>query len=412
MSSPPSASPNINANDDDVHKIQENFCKNFTCCGQILDTLHDLLEHYELYHVHVPSSHSSSASTASTESQEEGVQASAFHFQHFPIATTSCSASPTSTSTGSAGSVGALKPTAGVDVSAYPYLPYTLPTAISAGSTTAGSLKRHKGDSFYLITPDHRSFNASSSSFHSSSGSQSSKPSSTASASEDDDDDRVEGERILEEENPMSAFDKTIVHSRSAMKRSHESMLDMSSFYGEQGLGGQGYFGDYPVHHHHHHHIINNSSSTSIPPLTVAPSCLTSSEDEEGLNSHVIAAAAASNDYRAYIDAAKTARRNMEYGASATGPGEERRKHQCLVPSCGKIYKNANGLKYHLQHTHSEEERDIAERIIDAIKNDPQERPYVCAEEGCGKRYKNANGLKYHMIHHHESHGQAGGSLN
>jgi hypothetical protein len=72
------------------------------------------------------------------------------------------------------------------------------------------------------------------------------------------------------------------------------------------------------------------------------------------------------------------------------------------------------GLKYHTLHTHTLAEREVAEQVLKAIRDDPAERPYVCKVTGCGKRYKNANGLKYHMLHHHNgSHTpSASGSLN
>jgi hypothetical protein len=77
------------------------------------------------------------------------------------------------------------------------------------------------------------------------------------------------------------------------------------------------------------------------------------------------------------------------------------RKHQCLVPGCGKVYKNANGLKYHSFHCHSIIERNVADAVGKAVREDPSLRPFKCTSVDCEKRYKNSNGLKYHMIHAH-----------
>lgn len=67
------------------------------------------------------------------------------------------------------------------------------------------------------------------------------------------------------------------------------------------------------------------------------------------------------------------------------------RPYQCPVPSCGRTYKNPNGLKYHATHGHKHDMSGLP----------PVERPHRCPVGGCGKKYKNPNGLKYHMTHAH-----------
>ncbi|KAG1324611.1 hypothetical protein G6F62_008998 [Rhizopus arrhizus] len=64
--------------------------------------------------------------------------------------------------------------------------------------------------------------------------------------------------------------------------------------------------------------------------------------------------------------------------------------YKCQIAGCDKAYKNANGLKYHRMHGHSEE---------DELKD--AQKPYVCTIGYCNKRYKNLNGLKYHIEHSH-----------
>jgi hypothetical protein len=80
------------------------------------------------------------------------------------------------------------------------------------------------------------------------------------------------------------------------------------------------------------------------------------------------------------------------------------RKFICAVPTCRKQYKNANGLKYHLQHAHSdgvgvpEEYAELQKR-----RDGEEYRPYQCTIVNCYKRYKNLNGLKYPIDHAHKS---------
>jgi hypothetical protein len=71
-------------------------------------------------------------------------------------------------------------------------------------------------------------------------------------------------------------------------------------------------------------------------------------------------------------------------GSSAKG-----RPYVCLVPGCGKTYKNPNGLKYHTIHGHDRDGKDTVEK------------PHRCPFPNCAKRYKNPNGLKYHIQHGH-----------
>ncbi|KAI8150238.1 hypothetical protein BJV82DRAFT_586400 [Fennellomyces sp. T-0311] len=62
--------------------------------------------------------------------------------------------------------------------------------------------------------------------------------------------------------------------------------------------------------------------------------------------------------------------------------------YKCTVPGCLKSYKNANGLKYHREHGHLNDEND-------------DDRPFRCTIGTCHKRYKQLSGLKYHITHAH-----------
>ena len=100
---------------------------------------------------------------------------------------------------------------------------------------------------------------------------------------------------------------------------------------------------------------------------------------------------------------------------------------QCPVIGCEKAYKNQNGLKYHKsvsipcslyttstsanpnQHGHNtqtlKDNNNGTFSIVDPDTLDPypgtlgmeKHKPYRC--DTCGKRYKNLNGLKYHKSH-------------
>ncbi|KAF2493656.1 hypothetical protein BU16DRAFT_551428 [Lophium mytilinum] len=88
---------------------------------------------------------------------------------------------------------------------------------------------------------------------------------------------------------------------------------------------------------------------------------------------------------------------------------EEVKPFRCPVIGCEKAYKNQNGLKYHKVHGHQnqqlKENDDGTFSIVDPLTSIPypgtvgmeKEKPYKC--EHCGKRYKNLNGLKYHRGH-------------
>lgn len=80
---------------------------------------------------------------------------------------------------------------------------------------------------------------------------------------------------------------------------------------------------------------------------------------------------------------------------STVDPETGERKFICAVPDCKKQYKNANGLKYHLLHAHSDGEGVPEEyRLFQKKREDEGHRPYVCSVENCSKTYKNLNGLK------------------
>ncbi|KAJ3065156.1 hypothetical protein HDU98_011456 [Podochytrium sp. JEL0797] len=79
---------------------------------------------------------------------------------------------------------------------------------------------------------------------------------------------------------------------------------------------------------------------------------------------------------------------------AVTAAASEERPFKCQMEGCEKDYKNANGLRYHMRNSHAED-------LGDPERNEMVQRPYQCVVGECGKRYKNLNGLKYHIQHAH-----------
>ena len=86
---------------------------------------------------------------------------------------------------------------------------------------------------------------------------------------------------------------------------------------------------------------------------------------------------------------------------SESGMNSPNKRFKCPKPFCSKVYKNTNGLKYHLERGNCEMDdgdlNDIDDSIPDEVK--VARRPYWC--KACHRRYKNLNGLKYHARNCH-----------
>ncbi|RKO88907.1 hypothetical protein BDK51DRAFT_44306 [Blyttiomyces helicus] len=98
------------------------------------------------------------------------------------------------------------------------------------------------------------------------------------------------------------------------------------------------------------------------------------------------------------------------YDAGGGVYGEGPKVFKCPKLYCSKVgcssrrardtYKNANGLKYHLDKGSCELDyttaNDLDAEAAAAGHVKIAHRPYWCKVRGCGKKYKNLNGLKYH----------------
>lgn len=84
---------------------------------------------------------------------------------------------------------------------------------------------------------------------------------------------------------------------------------------------------------------------------------------------------------------------------------------RCPKPGCNKSYKQANGLKYHIQHGSCNfAPRDESLECLSEKEAEARLKPYQCQVPPCTRRYKNMNGLRYHY-QHSGAHGAIGLAL-
>ncbi|KAG8533914.1 uncharacterized protein KY384_001655 [Bacidia gigantensis] len=157
-----------------------------------------------------------------------------------------------------------------------------------------------------------------------------------------------------------------------------------------------------------------NDGTSSFPPITTTNTAATSSNGptSSGTTSSAPASAVQLGDgqYSENSTLAKTIRQ-AQADAGVPDPSADGipKPFHCPVIGCEKAYKNQNGLKYHKQHGHNTQTLQSNSNgtfsIVDPDTLVPFEgtrgmerlKPYMC--QSCGKRYKNLNGLKYHKAH-------------
>ncbi|KAI9702731.1 MAG: Transcriptional regulator of ribosomal biogenesis proteins [Bogoriella megaspora] len=125
--------------------------------------------------------------------------------------------------------------------------------------------------------------------------------------------------------------------------------------------------------------------------------------------SHLNGQGATSTELARLMREQQLAAGSLGAGPTIPFPSEENKPFKCPVIGCEKSYKNQNGLKYHKQHGHQNQQlkqnEDGSFSIVDPNTSMPypgtlgmeKEKPYKC--DVCHKRYKNLNGLKYHRQH-------------
>ncbi|KAJ1598453.1 hypothetical protein NDA14_000942 [Ustilago hordei] len=408
-------------------RLESTFCRNFTCCGQKLDDLHDLLQHYEECHVRfeddempamiaddeLESSDSSTASTSQPSSPRTSNAAS--------TASTAASATAATTS-GATSDLTVTTPTGHDDTdkaSAFdtavmrsPSLSkgkkrsfgqYANASSASPNGAIHQSLRRALIDGGVgRRTPGSPNIYAPNSPFSTPGSSIPSTPSLDA------DDDGYFANGL----NP-AAFSALSIRSSNADEHHLPSCAPPNLFFPASGTA---------------------SSSMQPPAKREKTSALT--------NASTIALENALRAGAANID----------------------KPYKCPAPGCDKAYKQMNGLKYHRLHGHCNQNNlpitaqaaaqpPTIHVTTNSAKTSPQpesadgikiedggatpslgspssptassasspdpaspathapislgDRLYICQVGACGKRYKNLNGLRYHYLHS-GSHGLLG----
>ncbi|KAI3479554.1 hypothetical protein L1887_58366 [Cichorium endivia] len=411
-------------------RLESTFCRNFTCCGQKLDDLHDLLQHYEECHVRfedddmpamiaddeVESSDSSTASTSQPSSPRTSNAGS----------TSAAATAATATSSVAATDSNATTPT-GLDdtdkASAFdtavmrsPSLPkgkkrsfgqYANASSANPNGAIHQSLRRALIDGGVgRRTPGSPNIYAPNSPF--------STPGSS-----------IPGTPCLDSENDgfftnglnPAAFSALSIRSSNADEHHLPSCAPPNLFFPASGTAS------------------SSSASSSQPPAKREKTSAVSNASTIALENALRAGAA-----------------NID------------KPYKCPAPGCDKAYKQMNGLKYHRLHGHCNQNNlpitaqaaaqpPTIHITTNSTKTSPQpesgdgvkgedgavgsstgsptspggssnaspdpaspatqapialgDRLYICQVGACGKRYKNLNGLRYHYLHS-GSHGLLG----
>ena len=387
-----------------ARSLEQSFCQDFSCCGNKLKSLHDLLEHYESVHVHVDDD-------GHNEADDDSQQ----------LAEAINNEDPTDDKQPSTPTLQSVKTLLAGRVFGGPKLPSPternirqIPNAFKRSKLLhnhpfgAHQLQQQQQlfssqDIYYYHYHTDSEHDASSINASQNSGwTINNRPSSMADSAFDDAVIRKKPTVQHLVEIP-SGFEPN-TDGFTTDEEGSTAVAGMSTALSQASVL-------LPSHHSHpasagYHSIYHNDYTST----TVAPSMLSSSEDDDTAEPVHFDVDAIQNA------AAKAIRLQKRYSSvnkpAATSPSphhqsnlkneyREDRRYKCLVPGCDKVYRNQNGLKYHIEHGHTKNERQYAEAVMRAIKEDPTEKPYACAIPACHKRYRNANGLKYHLIHHH-----------
>lgn len=412
-------------------RLESTFCRNFTCCGQKLDDLHDLLQHYEECHVRfeddempamiaddeVESSDSSTASTSQPSSPRTSNAAST------AASTAAAAASATAATTPGATSDSTVTTPTGLDdtdkASAFDTAVMRSPSLTKGKKRSFGQYANassanpngaiHQSLRRALIdggvgrrTPGSPNIYAPNSPFSTPGSSIPGTPSIDA-----------ENDSYFTNGLNPAAFSALSIRSSNADEHHLPSCAPPNLFFPASGT----------------------TSSSSQPPAK-----------------------------REKISAVTNASTIALENALRAGAANIDKPYKCPAPGCDKAYKQMNGLKYHRLHGHCNQNNlpitaqaaaqpPAIHITTNSTKSSPQpesadgiktedggatptlgspssptassnsspdpaspathapialgDRLYICQVGACGKRYKNLNGLRYHYLHS-GSHGLLG----
>ncbi|KAI0065190.1 hypothetical protein BV25DRAFT_1784788, partial [Artomyces pyxidatus] len=171
-------------------------------------------------------------------------------------------------------------------------------------------------------------------------------------------------------------------------------------------------------------------STSTTPANTPSGSRVASPAQYQPLSAHASSStsgvAASSNPTTPTQPASPTARASTTLSRPASSLLLSK-PFRCPKPNCNKSYKQANGLKYHMTHgscnfappkdlealqallaekgvgvgANGEQGRGMSEGELREVEREAERRlrPFACGVGECQRRYKNMNGLRYHYQH-------------
>lgn len=225
----------------------------------------------------------------------------------------------------------------------------------------------------------------------------------------------------MPEDHPVDYFsnqDYSSVHSTPQM-RAHqilENMQQQSFSHGSQMNDLQAYSNFNQYDNHSQFNYTNGHSQDNYNVLLAAATQQTQSDAHNSYSSydysmefpstHSINSSITSSD--GYTHRIHSSAPDHPYAQRQTSPQSSKR-YECPRTQCTKVYKNSNGLKYHIEHGNCEVETSalVSEVLGETVQTTTDlkvvNKPFYCKIGECGKRYKNLNGLKYHArINHGE----------
>ncbi|KAG2346101.1 hypothetical protein BDR05DRAFT_959674 [Suillus weaverae] len=181
--------------------------------------------------------------------------------------------------------------------------------------------------------------------------------------------------------------------------------------------------------------------STSNSPANTPSASRVPSPASASRHSAPSAATSHSSDSSASSKAFPSQQANQRASTTLSRPASSlllSKPFRCPKPNCNKSYKQANGLKYHMTHgscnfappkdleqvqallaskrsareAAGQEDQGITEGEMREVEREAERRlrPFACGVSDCQRRYKNMNGLRYHYQHTGD-HGTIGLSL-
>ncbi|KAJ1817807.1 Transcriptional regulator of ribosomal biogenesis proteins [Coemansia sp. RSA 2675] len=373
--------PMMGVADDDFYyprELEASFCRDFSCCGLILNDLHDLLQHYEECHVRFEDDDAQAdlsdgcffddewSSEDCLTGQEQTQAPSASDLTSYGLSLEHHLLLSAATSTSTAVSTAVPSPTLSckdastvtgkVAVSTPPLSPTTTATSSVINSPLEAAL--HYPADGVSAGGRKRSAAGAAEQAHA-------KKHATASASA-----AAAARAAVDLAFPSSVlglYDDDII---AAIASATDPLFLSSAAAAAAGSNGQ----ETSLHH-----------SSALAHVANAAVAVVSGDYEED-----------SDEDSIHLPPSVTAAMAGAVAAAAAAKAHgllprDDKPYRCPITGCDKAYKNPNGLKYHNLHGHCNMGEDLR----------ASSKPYKCRVPECYKAYKNLNGLKYHVQHAH-----------